>query len=96
MCVADVWLSSTKPFGRSRGPLGVSTKTSLPDLQLEQYQEVVPEEIQNLNFLSVEFIRGPGAPPSALIGADDGSLLTYDVGENQFVDLGSRGPQVQG
>ena len=47
--------------------------------QLETYEEPSPEEIQNLNFLSVEFIRAPGGgAPSVLIGADDGSLLTYD------------------
>jgi hypothetical protein len=46
--------------------------------KLEWFEEQVPEEIQNLNFLSVEFIRAPGSAPTALIGADDGSLLTYD------------------
>jgi len=45
---------------------------------LEFFDVEVPEEIQNLNFLSVEFTRAPANAPCVLIGADDGSLVTYD------------------
>jgi len=67
--------------------------------RLDFFDVAVPENLKGVNFLSIEFTQYLPAPANTyyvMVGADDGSLIAYDLEKNTFVDLGTRGQVIEG
>jgi len=61
--------------------------------QLVNFEVGVPDRLQNVHFLSVEFTQLLPAPAGTyyiVMGASDGSIIAYDNQRQEYVDIGTR------
>lgn len=66
---------------------------------LENIPVPVPDRLQNVHFLSVEFTQLLPAPAGTyyiVMGASDGSIVAYDNQRHEYVDVGTRGEVIEG
>ena len=62
---------------------------NLETKKLENYDVLVPESIKERHFLCADFTHPLSDVETyyTIIGADDGTLITYNMEENEFINV---------